>query len=258
MKIKFFIILGLFFIAVASADTIYLKNGKSVEGVITREKKGSVEAEVNGGKVLFSLNEIERVEKSSEHENEITKRNWEIERAGIEFKKAHYAEESKKASEKWEALVSEQIRRGAEKQSMEAGAKSVPFVDYEGHMLVDAVLDGKASAQFIVDTGCPSVLLAASVGQQLGIDLKKIKGVHEVMVLNGLHKVGTIMLKSVMLNEVEVKNVSAEVLLEDNPEMRNGFKDGLLGLSFLSKFNMTVDHKKNIMILKPRSGGSET
>ena len=144
------------------------------------------------------------------------------------------------------------IRAGAEKQSMAAGAKAVPFTDFHGHMLVEAVLNGKVKAKFVVDTGCPGVLLAASLAKQLGVDLKSAKDVHEVMVLNGKHKVGVVTLKSVRLGEAEAKDIQAEVLFQDNQEMRDGFKDGLLGLAFLNQFSVTVDQKKMKIALKSR------
>lgn len=254
-QIKILTISGLFlsfFVGVVFADTLHLKNGKRVEGIITREEKGDVEIEVGGGTVLFSEREIKRVEKSSAEEKEKVQTKWEAEKADAEKRRALYFEENKKSSEKWEAMVAEQIRAGSEKQSMEAGAKAVEFADFNGHMLVKAVLNGKVPVHLIVDTGCPGVLLAAEVAKKLGVDLKKVQDVHDVMVLNGKHKVGTVTLLSVKLGGAEAKGLQAEVLLEDNQEMRQGFKDGLLGLSFLNHFNVTVDRKKMKMILKPR------
>lgn len=254
-QIKILTISGLFlsfFVSVVFADTLHLKNGKRVEGIITREENGNVEIEVGGGTVLFSAQEIKRVEKSSAEEKEKVQSKWEAEKADAEKRRALYFEENKKASAKWEALVAEQTRVGAEKKSMAAGARAVSFVSFGGHMLVNTVLDGKIPASFVVDTGCPTVLLAASVAKQLGIDLGNMKGVHEVMVLNGKHKVATVILKSIKLGDLEVTNVEAEALLEDSKEMRDGFKDGLLGLSFLNRFNMAVDQEKMKLILSPR------
>lgn len=254
-KITTLAILGLAFSFLTHgvfADTLHLKNGKQVEGIITREENGNVEIEVGGGTVLFNAREIKRVEKSSAEEKERVQTKWELEKVDAEKRRALYFEENKKASAKWEAIVAEQARAGAEKQGMETGAKAVPFTSFGGHMLVNAVLDGKVPANFVVDTGCPVVLLAASVAKQLGIDLQNMKGVHEVMVLNGKHKVVTVILKSVKLGDLEGTNIEAEALLEDNKEMRDGFKDGLLGLSFLNQFNMAVNQKKMKLILSPR------
>ena len=241
----------IFFVMTTHADTIYLKNGKSVEGIIKRkDKKGNVEFNVGGGTVIFDAREIESIEKSSVAESQELKNNWRAEKLEAENRRTKYLDQNKNSAEKWEAMVTEQIRLGGEKRDLEASAKLVPLTAYGGHMLVGVVLNGNVPAALVIDTGCPSVLLAASIAKKMGVDLAKVQGVHEIMVLNGKHKVGTVILKSLQLGDVEEKDIQAEVLLQDNAEMRQGFKDGLLGMSFLNRFNMTVDQQKMKLILK--------
>ena len=136
---------------------------------------------------------------------------------------------------------------------MEANAKIVrASSDKKGHLLVDAVLNGDVRVSLIIDTGCPLVLLTAKVARKLGVDLGNIHNGREVVVLDGKHKVRSVLLKSVKLGDMEEKNVLAEVLLEDSAEIKQQLKDGLLGMSFLKKFDVTLDQKKMRLIFKPR------
>lgn len=122
--------------------------------------------------------------------------------------------------------------------------------DESGHLLVNAVLNGDVDVSLTLDTGSPLLCLTANIGRRLGFDLDNMKNVGEIMLLNGKHKVAYVHLKSVNLGGAEQENVSAAVFLEDDKGVANAFNDGLLGLSFLSKFNFTLDGDKGKLILK--------
>lgn len=243
----------LIFMTKACADTIYLKNGKSLQGLISKEDKNSVEIHVGGGTVVFQAGEIERIERSTFRESEAIKKDWEIEKIRIEKTKAHDMETKEKSSAKWEAMVEEERLRGEERRLTDENTRIVPVVsDGHGHLFVDAVLNGEVHASLIIDTGCPNVLLTAHMGRQLGIDLENSQDARVVMVLDGKHRVRGALLKSVKLEGMEEKNIMADVMLEDTPEVKRGLKDGLLGISFLKKFNITLDPKRMKLIFKPR------
>ena len=126
--------------------------------------------------------------------------------------------------------------------------KVVP--DGTGHLLVDVVLNGDVHARLTIDTGAPDVCLTADIARKLGFDLGNMKNIGESMVLNGKHKVAYVRLKSLNLGGAEQENVPAAVFLEDDREISNALNDGLLGLSFLSKFNFTLDKRNSRLILK--------
>ena len=65
-------------------------------------------------------------------------------------------------------------------------------------------------------------------------------------VLNGKYKAAAVSLDSVQLGQAQAEDVNATVLLEDSKEI----KDGLLGLSFLSKFHFTLDQTGQKLILR--------
>jgi clan AA aspartic protease (TIGR02281 family) len=142
-------------------------------------------------------------------------------------------------------------RKNAGKGQEDEGTKVIKVApDGSGHLLVNAVLNGKVNASLTLDTGSPLLCLTANIARKLGFDLGNLKNVGEVMLLNGKHKVAYVNLKSVNLGGAEQENVPAAVLLDDDKGVANTFNDGLLGLSFLSKFNFTLDGDKGELILK--------
>lgn len=122
----------------------------------------------------------------------------------------------------------------------------IPLVpDGQGHLLADVLINGKTHASLVVDTGSPVVMLTSAFIQKLGLDLSQSsKGYVEV--LNGKYKAASVSLDSVKLGGTQAQDVGAAILLEDS----KGIKDGLLGLSFLSKFHFTLDQTGQKLILR--------
>ncbi|MCX5707765.1 MAG: TIGR02281 family clan AA aspartic protease [Candidatus Omnitrophica bacterium] len=132
-------------------------------------------------------------------------------------------------------------------------AKIIPVVpDGKGHLLVDTVLNGEVHASLTLDTGSPVLCLTSDIAQRLDLDLDNMKDVGEIMLLNGKHKVAHVNLKSVDLGGVEQENVPAVVFLDNDKTIADAFNDGLLGLSFLKKFNFTLDEKNRELILRKK------
>lgn len=75
-------ILILFFCVInIYADTIYLKNGNKIAGIITKETDKSVEIKINqGAKVTFSKNDILSIERDSEEKHAKMEDAWSTER----------------------------------------------------------------------------------------------------------------------------------------------------------------------------------
>jgi len=87
MKKIIFILLFLFCSLNSHADTIYLKNGNRLRGIITKETDKSVELKINpGAKVTFSKDDIKSIEKESEDGRAKLEEEWGIGRNKLEVK----------------------------------------------------------------------------------------------------------------------------------------------------------------------------
>jgi clan AA aspartic protease (TIGR02281 family) len=117
--------------------------------------------------------------------------------------------------------------------------------DGQGHLLADVLINSTTHASLVVDTGSPVVMLTSSFIRKLDLDLSH-SNVGYVEVLNGKYKAAAVLLDSIKLGGAKAQDVSATVLLEDS----KGINDGLLGLSFLSKFHFTLDQTGQKLILR--------
>ena len=225
-KIYFILLLFIFTPYInSSADTLYLKNGRSIDGIIKNEGDDIVELEVAGGSVKFRRSEVEKIEKAKPEESVLIRQNWE--RQKIETQK--------------------RIER--QKLEEEVKPKGVEFSKDKQGMAIDAVLNKEIKVSLILDTGASLVVLRKDIAKKLGMDLNNIKPDSEMIVADG-RKIKTkyITLGSIKVENVEAQNIDAAIMLDDVGDI--GFGDGLLGMSFLKKFNFKVDQKEKKLILE--------
>lgn len=72
----------LFYCTEVFADSIYLKNGSKISGIITEEDENSVKIKINiGAIVAFSKQDIERIERQTDVEHARITQGWESEKA---------------------------------------------------------------------------------------------------------------------------------------------------------------------------------
>ena len=142
------LLLSLSLVDAARADTIHLKNGRQMTGIITRENPDSIELAIGIGTVKFYTNQIARVTRSA-------------------------PEEAKAMADSWDAQ-SKQEAAGAEK---EKDASLNPRNEIKGarmgdHLLVNAVINSKVKARLLVDTGASIIMLSKIKAKELGIEIK--------------------------------------------------------------------------------------
>jgi len=142
--------------------------------------------------------------------------------------------------------LSDDLAMEADQQRKDMEGVTIPLVpDGQGHLLADVLINNKVHATLIVDTGSPVLMLNSSFIQKLGIDPSQSASGY-VEVLNGKYKATSVSLDSVRLGGAKAQDVDATVLMESSKEI----KDGLLGMSFLSKFHFTLDQTGQELILK--------
>ena len=205
----------------AAADTVYLKNGRSLKGFITNEDNEGVELDVGKGQVRFKRVEIEKIYKSTPEESEAIHKQW----------------------DKSDTIYKE------ERDRFEKQPKDAQLQQKKGHVLADVTINDNAKASLYLDTGASLIVLTNKVGKSLGIDLSQEKRRVQMQTASG-QKIEAIyvVLDTVKLQNSEAKNVEAAILPEDVPD--GGFGDGLLGMSFLKNFNFKVDYNKGKLVLE--------
>jgi len=208
------------------ADTLYLKNGRSIEGLIKAEDEQGVDLEVGFGTVRFSKSQIERIERASAEESASMQKGWQ--------------------EKKQKALDKEKDTR----LKNELEPKSVDIQNQDGHVIVDVLINKKVKASLILDTGASYMVLSNSLAKKIDpeIDKKEGKSVEMILADGSKAKAKYIVLDSVQAQGVEAQNVAAAIMPESASDAK--FKDGLLGMSFLNNFTYKVDQKNNKLTLE--------
>jgi len=225
----------------ASADTVYLKNGRQMECIVRVQGKDTVELEVEIGTIRLRTSEILKIEKLSETDNTKMVARWKMRRVKSDEARAAWQREEEERQEK------EQSRKSREPKETDVKLAS-------GHMVVTATINKTVSAQLLVDTGASVVVLSRSIGEKLGLvsaaDIpgsKKMSGI-QLQVADG-RKVDAkyVVLDSVAVNESLAEKVEAAIFLSPQSDITY---DGVLGMSYLKLFNVGFNNKENKLILE--------
>jgi len=209
----------------AFADTIKLKNGRSIEGIIIEEDAESLELEVGSGSVKFLKKEIADILRSSMADLDYLRERW---------RKNKFELDNRLAKQKMEE---------------ESRPRKVVFSHSARGITIGVTLNNKVETEMVLDTGASLILITRGVAKKLGINLDKLKPDMKVLVADGRSvDAASIVLDNVKVENSEAKNVAASVLMEERSDF--GFGDGLLGMSFLRNFNFKIDQKDKKLILE--------
>lgn len=123
---------------------------------------------------------------------------------------------------------------------------AVPLKSSRTALILDTVLkNGSRQAQgdFIVDTGATYTSISQELANQLGLDLQQCERVR-ITTANGRIEVPKVIIASLNVNGLEARNVEATVI----PVRQGSSFSGLLGLSFLRQFVVTIDPQAGQLI----------
>ncbi|MBU1888377.1 MAG: retroviral-like aspartic protease family protein [Candidatus Omnitrophica bacterium] len=219
------------FVSEARPDIIYLRNGRSIEGIIDKEKEDSVSLDVGFGTVRFRVSEIKDIYRSTPEERARVRERWAKERE-IEQKKWKKKEEERKQVEREKKLA----------------PKKAGFSEANDRIMVSALLNKKVKAELLLDTGATLVLLSKSVVDKIKEETKLREGSIIKLQVGDGRKVDArlILLDTLSVEGAEAESVIGAVLLDSEEDMG----DGVLGMSFLNKFNFQIDNTNKKIILK--------
>ncbi|MDQ7004956.1 MAG: retropepsin-like aspartic protease [Ghiorsea sp.] len=121
-----------------------------------------------------------------------------------------------------------------------------PYQDESGSMIVEGSVHGVAM-RFIVDTGATYVAIPPAIAKQAGLYDLKSKTI-KVKTANGKMKVSRVRLQDMSIGKMTQSNVRATIqtIAADKPNL------GLLGMSFLKHYKVTVHQDKKMIELAPK------
>jgi clan AA aspartic protease (TIGR02281 family) len=227
IKVPIIILLLFVFGLQAKADILYLKNGRAIQGIIVREKEEYVSLDIGSGVLKFYKDQIQSIERCSSGNNELIRQQWDKEKAAYESR----------------------VKEIQETKAHEPNYTSVG--SQNGQLVVEALLNKKVKARFVLDTGASLIVLSGDLASRLGIGVSgDPKNFLPLVLADGRRVMAQrTILDSVSVQGSEVNRVEAAVLFSQDNRVFSG-ADGLLGMTFLEKFSFKIDRKNNKLILE--------
>jgi len=146
-------------------------------------------------------------------------------------------------------LTSSESPRAAEPETKPAPRKaSIPMERHGQVVVIQATLNNKRSAKFVVDTGASYTLISNALARELSIDVGNNPKTMPFQTANGLINAPVTQLDSIAVGGMEIRDLPAAVHdAVPDPQVA-----GLLGLNFLSNFRMDIDTQKGVLHLEKK------
>ena len=135
-----------------------------------------------------------------------------------------------------------------ERQAVPTNKASLPMERHGAVAMVQATLNNRRSAKFVVDTGASYTLISNAVASDLGINLGANPKTLPFQTANGLINAPIANIESISIGGLEIRNLA--IAIHDavpDPQVA-----GLLGLNFLSNFKMDIDTQKGMLHLEKK------
>ena len=147
-------------------------------------------------------------------------------------------------------VVAPESPRASEPERLPApiNKASVRMEKHGAVALVQATLNNRRAAKFVVDTGASFTLISNAVANDLGIDLGANPKTLPFQTANGLINAPVTNIESIAIGGLEIRNLM--IAIHDavpDPQVA-----GLLGLNFLSNFKMDIDTQKGLLHLEKK------
>jgi len=125
---------------------------------------------------------------------------------------------------------------------------SVPFEKQGQVIIVEATLNKKTAAKFVVDTGASYTVISSATAKELSIDTDQNTQPVTFQTANGLIQAPLVSLQSITVGAMEINNLTAAV----HDVVPDGKVFGLLGLNFLGNFRMDIDNQNGLLHLEKK------
>ncbi len=122
----------------------------------------------------------------------------------------------------------------------------VPHEASNGHMILNVKINNSVQGRFLLDTGASYVVLSQDLASRLKLNTDKQQGI-PLTIADGSTVNGTpVFLDSMRVGDVQADHVRAVIL----PNSPGEEIDGLLGMSFLQDFVISLDPANNKLVFK--------
>jgi len=129
--------------------------------------------------------------------------------------------------------------------NLKRNAMRIKYQDVNGSMIVQGLVNN-IPVKFIVDTGAFVVIIPPNIAKKANISTKNAK-TFTLQTANGAVQSHMVNISSLQVEKLHQSNVRAAIQkVSPDPNV------GLLGMSFLSAYKMSIDHDQHIITLEPR------
>ncbi len=125
----------------------------------------------------------------------------------------------------------------------------IRFSSKSAGIRVTTQFNQKITGRFIFDTGASYVTISESFSLLLGIDLSTARTIL-VQTAGGIRTAKLAVVDEIELQGLQAKHVEIAIMKDG---LIGDKQDGLLGLSFISRFNYTIDNNKHIITIEKKS-----
>lgn len=126
------------------------------------------------------------------------------------------------------------------------GEARIPLRQARGGWSAEVVLNTMQKARFLVDTGASVCVISPELANVMGIKPRRDARSIKLQTISGSTEGLLVTIPSIRVGQAEAKKVYA-VIHEIGPGV-----DGILGNTFLSHYEVTLDPKQGILHLRPR------
>jgi len=127
---------------------------------------------------------------------------------------------------------------------------TVPVTKIGGSLVVQVLLNGSVDAHLIVDTGATMTVLSYDLGIELGLLSGSDVSLNTVNTAGGSVQVSMTHVETMQVGSAKASHVA--VAIHDLPDGISGVS-GLLGMSFLRNFEITLDADRGLLRLLPKT-----
>jgi len=160
----------------------------------------------------------------------------------------HFTDSLKNIPEKFRSKVTRLKTSGPVPAPIPDDKALIKFQKQGELMVVQGLLNEKAAAKFVVDTGASYTTISQAMAKQLGLNLENASTVIPLQTANGVIEAPLVSVGSLEVGGFALKDLT--VVVHDvfpDPNIA-----GLLGLNFLSQFHLGIDSKNGILYLEKK------